>query len=69
VLFATTLIVWNKPTMFYIDNQNAIWLVKNLEYHKRTKHIDMKYSFIHEKWKTKQIELSYVHTMTKLVIC
>jgi hypothetical protein len=55
--------------MFYIDNQNAIWLVKNLEYHKQTKHIDMKYSFIHKKWKTKQIELSYVHTMTKLVIC
>lgn len=59
----------DKPTMFYRDNQNAIWLVKNLEYHKRTKHIDTKYSFIREKWETKQIELSYVHTMTKLVIC
>ncbi len=59
----------DKPTMFYSDNQNAIWLVKNLEYHKQTKHIDTKYSLICEKWETKQIELSYVHTMTKLVIC
>ena len=31
------------PLMIFCDNQAAIALVKNPEYHKRTKHVDMKY--------------------------
>lgn len=58
-----------KPTMFYSDNPNTISMVKNPKYHKWIKHIDTKYSFIREKWETKQIELPYVHTMTRLMIC
>ncbi len=46
---------------------SAIQLVKNLEYYKWTNHIDTKYYFIHEKWETKQIKLSYVHTSDHIV--
>jgi hypothetical protein len=35
--------------------------MKNLKYRKQTKHIDTKYYFIHEKWKTLEVEISYVH--------
>lgn len=34
-----------------IDNQSAIRLIKNPEFHKRTKHIDVCYHFIREKFK------------------
>ena len=33
-------------TELYVDNQSAIRLVRNPEFHKRTKHIDIKYHFI-----------------------
>ncbi|KAL4107588.1 hypothetical protein QTP88_017913 [Uroleucon formosanum] len=36
------------PTM-YGDNQSAIKLVKNPEFHRRTKHIDVRYHYIREK--------------------
>lgn len=35
------------PSLF-CDNQSAIKLIKNPEFHKRTKHIDIKYHFILE---------------------
>lgn len=35
---------------FYMDNQSAIRLVKNPEFHKRSKHIDIRYHFIREKF-------------------
>lgn len=34
----------------YLDNQSAIRLIKNPEHHQRTKHIDVKYHFIREKY-------------------
>lgn len=33
----------------YEDNQGAIALAKNPEFHKRTKHIDIRYHFVREK--------------------
>lgn len=45
-----------------IDNQSAICLIKNVDYHKRCKHIDIKYNFIKEKYSEKQIDLNYVNT-------
>jgi len=36
--------------LLYIDNQNAIRLVKNPKFHKRTKQIDVRYYFVREKY-------------------
>ena len=35
-----------KTTLIYEDNQSAICLSKNPQYHGRSKHIDIKYHFI-----------------------
>jgi hypothetical protein len=41
-LFATTL----SPTTLFLDNQSAIALSKDHQYHARTKHIDIRFHFI-----------------------
>lgn len=44
----------------YMDNQSAIRLIKNPEFHKRSKHIDVRFHFIREKYEEKLFELNYV---------
>jgi hypothetical protein len=45
------------------DNQGAIAFAKNLIFHhQRTKHIDIKYHFVREKFGPKEVELIYVPT-------
>lgn len=45
-----------------IDNQSAINVIKNSEFHKRCKHIDIRYNFIKEKYHENVISLNYVNT-------
>lgn len=47
-------------TKLYVDNQSAIRLVKNVEFHKRTKHIDIRYHYIREKTDSKDLSVEYV---------
>lgn len=47
---------------FYMDNQSAIRLVKNPEFHKRSKHIDVRYHFIREKYEEGLFLLNYIPT-------
>lgn len=47
---------------FYMDCQSAIRLVKNPEFHKRTKHINIRYHFIREKFKENEFDLRYIPT-------
>ena len=54
------------PTPLFRDNQSAIRLVKNHEYHKRTKHIDIQYHFIKEKFEQGEIDISYIPTTQQL---
>ena len=54
------------PTPLFRDNQSAIRLVKNHEYHKRTKHIDIQYHFIREKFEQGEIDISYIPTTQQL---
>ena len=42
-----------------VDNQGSMHLVKNLEYHMRTKHIDIQHHFIREAIEMKKVELMY----------
>lgn len=44
----------------YVDNQSAVRLIRNPEYHKRTKHIDVKYHFLRERYEDSTINASYV---------
>lgn len=53
------------PTLF-IDNQSAIRLVKNPEYHKRTKHIDIAYHYIRDKFNEGQLNLKYIPSHEQL---
>ena len=44
------------------DNESAIHLAKNSMYHKRTKHIDVRYHWIRDCLEAKLFELDNVHT-------
>lgn len=48
--------------ILYMDNQSAIRLIKNPEFHKRSKHIDIRYHFIREKFNENLFELKYINT-------
>lgn len=45
-----------------IDNQSAIKLIKYPEFHKRTKHVDIKYHFIREQSEKSIFEPCYVQS-------
>lgn len=49
-----------------VDNQSAIRLIKNPEFHKRTKHIDIKYHFVRQKFSEGLFNLDYVRTELQL---
>jgi hypothetical protein len=57
-LFDTTL----SPTTLFSDNQSAIALLEDHQYHARTKHIDIQYHFIH--WIIKQGSIQLVYCPT-----
>ena len=46
----------------YIDNQGAIALARNPEFHARTKHIDIQYHFVREHIESKRITLTHCPT-------
>jgi hypothetical protein len=54
------------PIQLYSDNQAAIALVKNPQYHKKTKHIDLKYFFIREYYEGGKINFDYIHTTQQI---
>jgi hypothetical protein len=52
----------NSPTTLLMDNQSAIAIAKNPAFHKRTKHIEVRYHFLKKMVKDKKIRLEYVPT-------
>ena len=48
--------------MIYEDNQAAISLATNPQYHCRAKHIDIRHHFVHERVAEGTIELKYRRT-------
>jgi hypothetical protein len=50
------------PTLIYEDNRGAMALANNTGWHKRTKHIDVKYHFLRERVATGEVKLEYVKT-------
>ena len=51
-----------KPVQLNIDNKSAINLSKNLILHGRSKHIDMKFHFLHDQVRKRMLTLTYYHT-------
>ena len=51
-----------KPIIIKEDNQSTIKLATNPVYHNRSKHINIKYHWIREKVKNKEILLEYCPT-------
>ena len=52
----------NLSTLIHCDNQSAIALTKNPQFHARTKRIEIQFHFIREVVEDGQIRLEYVHT-------
>jgi hypothetical protein len=50
----------------YSDNQSAIKLIHNPEFHKRSKHIDVQYHFIREKQSDGLVNFSYIDSNNQL---
>ena len=50
------------PTLLHIDNQSAITITKNPEFHDRTKHIDVHYHYLWQKYESGEIALNYTPT-------
>jgi hypothetical protein len=50
------------PTLLHVDNQSAIAIVQNPEFHDRTKHIDVRYHFLRQKVDSRDILLTYLPT-------
>ena len=50
------------PTIIHEDNQAAIKMAKNPQYHERAKHISIKYHFVREQVNNNVIELKYCPT-------
>ena len=50
------------PLLIFEDNQAAICMAKNPQFHGRAKHVDIKYHFIREKVSSGVVELKYCCT-------
>ena len=55
-----------EPTVLHEDNQSAICIAQNPQYHSKTKHIDIKYHFVREEILNDVIKLRYCPTTDML---
>jgi len=55
-----------EPTPLFVDNQSAIKLAHNPEFHQRSKHIDVRYHWIREQVENKELEVVYVPSAEQL---
>ena len=56
----------DEPTTIYEDNMGCIALSNNPVFHKRTKHIDIRYHFVRERVESGVIEIRYLPTNQQL---
>jgi hypothetical protein len=55
-----------QPTVIYEDNQACISLAKATSYHKKAKHIDIKYHYTREHINNGSVEIKYIPTENQL---
>jgi len=56
----------NKAIVIKVDNQSAIKLIRNPEFHKRSKYIDIRYNFVREKYFSRDVEIEYIRSRNQL---
>jgi hypothetical protein len=66
-LFANLGYSQSTPTMFFLDNQNAIRLGSNPKFHCHTTHINIQYHIIRQSQEHQSIHLQYVSTHDQIV--
>ncbi|GJU08794.1 reverse transcriptase domain-containing protein [Tanacetum coccineum] len=49
-------------TKIHVDNESAIFVVKNPVYHSKTKHIEIRHHFIRDSYEKRLIEMVKIHT-------
>ncbi|GJZ14263.1 putative ribonuclease H-like domain-containing protein [Tanacetum coccineum] len=49
-------------TKIHVDNESAIYVVKNPVYHSKTKHIEIRHHFIKDSYEKRLIEMVKIHT-------
>ncbi|GJU14642.1 putative ribonuclease H-like domain-containing protein [Tanacetum coccineum] len=49
-------------TKIHIDNESTIYIVKNLVFHSKTKHIEIRHHFIRDSYEKKLIQMIKIHT-------
>ncbi len=66
--FQTSLGFWlpNQPVDLRVDNKGTISLTENLEFHRKTKHIEVRWFLITEKVEQNEIVISYISTKEML---
>ena len=52
----------SKPTFLFCDNRGAIALTRNNRFHKRTKHIDLRYFYVRDKERDGTVRAAKVPT-------
>lgn len=55
-----------KATIIFCDNQGAIALAKNPQFHSRMKHVEIQHNFVREKVSDGAIQLEYVNTESQV---
>ena len=56
----------SKATIIFCDNQGAIALAKNPQFHSRMKHVEIQHNFVREKVSDGVIQLEYVNTESQV---
>lgn len=56
----------DSATQLRLDNQGSVKFIKNPEFHKRTKYIDVRFHFIREVYSTGHIKIKYVPSSRQL---
>jgi hypothetical protein len=54
------------PTVLHVNNQSAITIARNPEFHERTKHIDVHYHYIHQVIDDGMLYLEYAPTQEQV---
>jgi len=57
---------YGQNTVLKCDNQSAVKLIKNPEFHKRSKHIEIRFHYIREQFSKKEFNVEYVQTENQL---
>ena len=57
----------SSPTTLHVDNQSAMAIARNPEFHERTKHIDVRYHYIRQVVDDGTVHLAYTPTQEQVV--